>query len=96
LTLAVAIGAVTSIFSLVDSIILLPLPYPESDRLVVIHNSYNGNHASNSVPDYFDRVTGNTTLDTAGAFRSRDFSLTTAANDPRFRRCKSPSLRFSW
>jgi predicted permease len=35
-TLALAIGAVTGMFSVVDTIILRPLPFPRSDRLVVI------------------------------------------------------------
>jgi hypothetical protein len=40
LTLAIGIGATTAIFSVVDSLFLRPLPYPNSHRIVRIWNTF--------------------------------------------------------
>lgn len=60
LTLTLCIAANTSIFSVVNSVLLEPLPIPDSDQIVVMYNSYPGagvERASNGVPDYYDRLT---------------------------------------
>ena len=58
LTLALCIGANVAIFAVVDAIIVRPLPFPESDRLVTTINSYPGAGAERSgasLPNYYDR-----------------------------------------
>lgn len=58
LTLAVCIGANVAIFSVVHTVVLEPLPYPNADRLAVVFNSYPGagvERASNGTVDYYMR-----------------------------------------
>jgi putative ABC transport system permease protein len=38
-TLAVCIGATSAIFAIVDALLLRPLPYPDAERLVAVHES---------------------------------------------------------
>jgi predicted permease len=58
LTLAVCIGANATIFSVINTVLLQPLPYEEAHELVTVFNSYPGagvDRASNGGPDFFFR-----------------------------------------
>lgn len=58
LTLALGVGCNIAIFSVIHGLLLRPLPYPDGERLVYIHNSYPKSGVADAgvtVPDYLDR-----------------------------------------
>lgn len=58
LTLGLCLGANFAIFAVVDAILVRPLPYPDSSRLVTVYNQYPGAgvpRSSASIANYFDR-----------------------------------------
>ena len=81
LTLALGIGANTAIFSVINGMLLQPLPFPDSERLVDVHNSYPKmglEYASSSVPDYLDRREQAEALDDLAMYDWTSYSLSTA------------------
>ena len=82
LTLALCIGANAAIFTVVDSILLRPLPFPESDRIVIIYNSYpkaGAVYGATAVPDYYDRRRDTTAFEEQALYTERGVTLGTTA-----------------
>jgi len=85
LTLALGIGANTAIFSVVDAVLLTPLPYPQPDRLVILidTNPEAGfPRFSTSPPDYRDWREQSTSFEHMTAITRSSLSLTGAEGDP--------------
>jgi putative ABC transport system permease protein len=78
LTLALCIGANTAIFSVLNSVLLKPLPFEGSDRLVHIYNSYPGagsERGGAAVPDYYDRREAVDALESVAMFQNRGMTI---------------------
>lgn len=75
LTLSLGIGANTAVFSVVDAVLLKPLPYPEPERIVTLWNRYGATRTASSPPDYFDRRRESRLLDFSAAWTSRPANL---------------------
>ena len=59
-TLALGIGANTAVFSVVDQVLLHPLPYPDSDRIVRVSQTVEGLPSYDASPaNYLDWVSQN-------------------------------------
>ena len=78
LTLALCIGANSAIFSVVNAILLKPYPWPDSERLVFVYNSYplmGLQNAGTSVPDYLDRKVGVSGFEDGAMYTNQSFNL---------------------
>ena len=85
LTLGIGIGATTAIFSVVDAVLINPLPYPTADRLQMIwvtNPRQNIDKDVTSYPNFADWQSQATTFEAMAAVSGTNFTLT-GAGEPR-------------
>lgn len=79
IALALGIGANTAIFSVVNAVLLRPLPFPNPDALVAVFetNQRRGTvRGSHSYPNFFDIRSQNTVFERIATYRTSDFIMT--------------------
>src|SRR5215471_3384667 len=77
LTLALGIGANTALFSVINGVLLTPLPYRNPERLVAVAEKFPPfPEASIAYPNFLDWVRMNHTFEALAAYRHIDFNLT--------------------
>src|SRR5688572_24396639 len=74
-TLALGIGATTSVFTVVNGVLLRPLPYADADRLVLVWTTEQTAELPFSAADFIDLRERARSLDAAAAIRSRTYAL---------------------
>jgi putative ABC transport system permease protein len=84
ITLALGIGATTAIFSVVNAVILRPLPYPEPDRIVQVwmDNRRTGlDEDLHSFPNYADLRDQNGVFSNMAAYFTSGYNLTAGCSE---------------
>ena len=96
LTLAVGIGANTGIFSLIDAIVLRPLPYPQADRLVALQEANRrGDEYSLSWLDFVDWRNESRSFSAMAAIQGGTSTLTGVGAAERLQALKVSSVFFN-
>src|SRR5690349_20111698 len=84
LTLALGIGANTTIFSVVDAVLLRPLPYPDSEQLVwLCERGPDWSGGSISYPNFVDWRNQQSVFERFGVYSGNNFTLTGAGEPVR-------------
>src|SRR5215471_10579342 len=80
LALALGIGANTAMFSVIEAVLLRPLPYRNADQIVRVASTWDRNgtltNYSSSPPDFFDWRDQNRSFSSMFAYQEREFALT--------------------
>lgn len=99
LTLTVVIGANSAVFSIIDRVLLRPLPFPEADHLVYVSHADRTSSLPREIApgrllDWSER---NETFESISAFYTEDVTDTTADQPKNLRRATmGPGLLDTW
>jgi len=88
ITLALGIGASTAIFSVVNAVLLRPLPYAHADRLQVIWGNYralNIQRLRAKAAEYDDYTKQTQVFDVVAAYSNQSFNVSTGSEPERIR-----------
>jgi putative ABC transport system permease protein len=97
LTLALGTGANTAIFSVVNAVLLRPLPYPHPDRLVLLRERTNiFDSGSVSLPNYLDWRAGQRGFTDIALIRRGDANLSGASSDVEAERVGSARITYNF
>src|SRR6185295_12686588 len=87
-TLALGIGASTAIFSVVNAVLLRPLPFPNAERLEVVWGNYRAlkiERLPAKAAEYEDYAKQTEVFDAVAAYANHSFNVTTGAEPERIR-----------
>ena len=95
-TLAIAIGATTAIFSVVNGVLLEPLPFPQSDRLVAVRHVFPtlDDDEHDASPAFYFTYRDNTTTFESVALWFSNTATVTGAGDPEEIQAVRASVEF--
>jgi len=85
LTLALGIGATTAVFSVVDAVLVRPIPFPEPHRLVLVWETDRASGTTRepaSLPDFLDFQARSRALSALGALSGFEANLTPPHGEP--------------
>jgi putative ABC transport system permease protein len=95
LTLALGIGATTAIFSVLDGVMLRPLPYPDIDRILSLsERTTDGHNMSVSWPNFQDWRDQNQVFEQLGIYRPTTANLTGGDRPDRLNAALASSAMF--
>lgn len=96
LALALGIGANTAIFSVVNAVLLRPLPYDEADRLVFLNEtSKSMDDISISYPNFSDWRSQNHVFENIGVYNRNSYNLTGGGEPERILTAQASADLFS-